>query len=189
MSTIKDYQELYLNCDVLLLADVSEKFRNNSLESYELCQSHCLSLSVLCWDAMLKMTQIKLELIKDPDMYIFYKKVQELKFFIFLIDTIKARNRYLKYCEPKQESKLIMYLGANNLYCYAMSKFLPTSGFKWGDPQEFKLNKYAINSSKECVLEVSLEHPKELRKLRNDNPLVPDKIEIKREILSENFSV
>ena len=189
MSTIKDYQELYLNCDVLLLANVSEKFRNNSLESYELCQSHCLSLSVLCWDAMLKMTQIKLELIKDPDMYIFYKKVQELKFFIFLIDTTKARNRYLKYYETKQESKLIMYLDANNLYCYAMSKFLPTSGFKWVDPQESKLNKYGINSSKECVLEVGLEHPKELRKLRNDNPLVPDKIEIKREILSENFSV
>ena len=43
-----------------------------------------------------------------------------------------------------------------------MSKFLPTSGFKWIDPNEFDLNKYISNSSKECVLEVDREYPKEL---------------------------
>ena len=59
-----------------------------------------------------------------------------------------------------------------------MSKFLPTSGFKQTDPKEFDLNKYARNSSKGCVLEVDLEYPKELHKLRNDCFLAPDKIEI-----------
>ena len=34
-----------------------------------------------------------------------------------------------------------------------MSKFLPTSGFKWIYPKEFDLNKYTSNSSKECVIE------------------------------------
>ena len=47
------------------------------------------------------------------------------------------------------------------------------------------MNKYASNSSKRCVLEIDLECPKELRKLHNDYPLAPDKIEIKREMLSE----
>ena len=42
----------------------------------------------------------------------------------------KANNKYLKYYDPKQESKYIIYLDTNNLYDYAMSKFLPTSGFK-----------------------------------------------------------
>ena len=42
-----------------------------------------------------------------------------------------------------------------------MSKFLPTSGFKWIDPRE--LHKYTGNSSKGCVLEVDLEYPKEVR--------------------------
>ena len=68
-----------------------------------------------------------------------------------------------------------------------MSKFLPTSGFKWIDPKEFDLNKYNSNSSniaKGCVLEVDLEYLKELHKSRNDYPLTPDKIEIKREMLS-----
>ena len=61
MKTMKDYYDLYLKCDVTLLADVFEKFRNNSLINY-------LSAPGLSWNAMLKMTKIKLELITDPDM-------------------------------------------------------------------------------------------------------------------------
>ena len=81
--------------------------------------------------------------------------------------------------------KHIVYLDANNLYGYAMSKFLPTSGFKRIDPKKFGLNKYTSNSSKGCVVEVDLEYPKELLELQNDYPLVPEKIEIKREMLSD----
>ena len=66
-----------------------------------------------------------------------------------------------------------------------MSKFLPTSGFKWTDPKEFDLNKCTSNSSKGCVLEVDLEYPKESRELHNDYPLAADKIEIKRQMLSD----
>ena len=66
-----------------------------------------------------------------------------------------------------------------------MSQFLSTSGFKWMDPKEFDLNIYIRNSSKRCVLEVDLEYQKELQELYNDYPLAPDKIEIKREMLSE----
>ena len=71
------------------------------------------------------------------------------------------------------------------MYGYARSKFLPTSGFKWVDPRQFDLNKYTSNSSKRSVLEVDLEHPKELRELHNDYPVARDKIEIKREILPD----
>ena len=67
----------------------------------------------------------------------------------------------------------------------AMSKFLPRRGFKQIDPKGFDLNKYTNNSSKGHVLEVDLEHPKELRKLSNDYPLAPDKTLIKRKILSD----
>ena len=34
MKTIKDYDNLYLQCDVLLLAGVFEKLRNNTLKNY-----------------------------------------------------------------------------------------------------------------------------------------------------------
>ena len=64
-----------------------------------------------------------------------------------------------------------------------MSKFLPMNGFKWLDPKTFDLNTYTSNSSKGCLLVVDLEYPKELRELRSDYPLAPDKIDIKREML------
>ena len=71
----------------------------------------------------------------------------------------------MKSYDQKGDSKRITYLDANNFYGYTMSKFLPTSRFKWIDYKEFDLNKYTNNSSKECVLEVDLEYPKELYKL------------------------
>ena len=73
MKTMKDYHDLYLKCDVLLLADVFEIFRNNSLKNYGLCPSHYLSAPGLSWDTMLKMTKIKLIIISDPDMYILFE--------------------------------------------------------------------------------------------------------------------
>ena len=58
MKTMEDYHDLYLKNGVLLLADVFEKFRNNSLKNYWLCPSHYLSAPALSWDAMLTMRKI-----------------------------------------------------------------------------------------------------------------------------------
>ena len=181
---MKDYQDLYLKCDVLLLADVFEKCRNNSLNNYGLCPSHYLSAPALSWDAMLNMAKIKLEIISDPDMYIFFEKGMRGGVSYISNRYSKASNKCLKSYDPKQESKHI-YLDANNLYGYATSKFIPTNGFKWIDPKEFDLNKYTSNSSKGCVPKVDLEYPKELHELHNGYPLAPDRTEIKRGILSE----
>ena len=160
-----------------------EKFRNNSLKNYGLYPSHYLSAPALSWDAILNMTKIKLELILDPDMNIFLEKDMRDEVSYISNRHSKANNKYLKSYGPKQKSKHIIYLEANNLYDYAMSKFLPKIGFKWVDPKEFDLNKYASNGSKRRVLEVDLEYPKELQELHNQYPLAPDKIEIKREML------
>ena len=92
----------------------------------------------------------------------------------------KDSNKYLIFYDPKPGPKYILFLVANNLHGYAMSKFHPTSGFKWIDPKAFDLETYANNSSKDCVLEVHLEYPKELRGLYRDYPLALDKIEIKK---------
>ena len=82
MKKIKDYHDLYLRCAVLLLANVFEKFRSNSLKYYGLYPSYYLSTPGLSWDALPKVTKIKLELIAYLDMYIFFKKVQEVEFLI-----------------------------------------------------------------------------------------------------------
>ena len=67
-------------------------------------------------------------------------------------------------------------------------KFLPLSEFKWIDSKEFDLNQYTSNSSKGCTLDADLEYPKELCELHNDYRSAPDKIENKREILS-NYQI
>ena len=108
---------------------------------------------------MLKMTKIKLELLQDPVMYILQKSIRGG------ISNIsnrysKLKSKDLKFYDQKQESKHIIYLDANNLYGFAMSKYLPKSGFKWMDSKEFDLNKFTSNSFKGWVLEVNLEYPK-----------------------------
>ena len=77
---------------------------------------------------------------------------------------------------PKQESRHRIYLDTN--------KFLATCGFKWIVPNDFDLNKYSSNNLKDCVLKIEIKYPKQLCDIHNDYPLAADKIETKREILS-----
>ena len=69
-----DYQDHYLRKDVLLLADVFEKFINTCLKFYKLDPCHYFSSPGLSWDAMLKMTGVKLEKISNIYMYLFIEK-------------------------------------------------------------------------------------------------------------------
>ena len=107
-------------------------------------------------EVILKIAKTKLKLTADPDMYIFFEKGTGEGISYISNRYSKASKKYLKFYDPKQELKHIIYLDENNLYGYAMSKFLPTSGFKWIDPKEFDLNKYTNNSSKRCVLKLIL---------------------------------
>ena len=69
-----DYHDHYLKKDVLLLADVFEKFIDTCLKFYGLDPCHYFSSPGLSWDAMLKMTGVKLEQISNPDKYLFIEK-------------------------------------------------------------------------------------------------------------------
>ena len=61
MKNMGDYHVLYLKKDVLFLADVLEKFTDTCLKLYGLDPCHYFSSPGLSWDAMLKMTGVKLE--------------------------------------------------------------------------------------------------------------------------------
>ena len=67
LKNMGDYMDLYLKSDILLLADVFENFRKTCLEYYKLDPCHYFTSPGLSWDAMLKMTDIKLELMTDID--------------------------------------------------------------------------------------------------------------------------
>ena len=96
MKSMKDYHDLHLKCDVLLLADVFKKIRNNSLKNYGLCPSHYLSAAGLSCDLKLKITKIELELITDPDMIIFSEKGTRGEISYISNRYRKAKNKYIQ---------------------------------------------------------------------------------------------
>ena len=99
----------------------------------------------------------------------------------------KPINKYMKYYDSSKESKCITYLDANNLYGWAMSQYLPYSGFKWLYKKEiskFGLNSISENNFVGYILEVDLEYPNELHGLHNDYSLTPEKLEISQNMFS-----
>ena len=182
-----DYHNLYLRSDILLLADVFENFRKTCLEYYKLDPCHYFTSPGLSWDAMLKMTNIKLELMTDVDMFQFIEKGLRGGISYIANRYGKANNKYMKEYDEKAPSKYIMYLDANNLYGWAMSQYLPTGGFKWLTEKQINnlnLAKYQEDSNKGLILEVDLEYPENLHHVHNDYPVAAEKVKVTEDMLS-----
>ena len=130
IKTMGEYHDLYLKNDVPLLADVFENFRKTCLQYYKLDSCHYFTSPGLSWDAMLKMTNIKLELMTDIDMFQFIENGMRGEVSYIVNRYRKANNKYMKEYNEKAPSKYIMYLDANNLYGWAMSQYLPTGNFR-----------------------------------------------------------
>ena len=122
LESMGQYHDLYLKSDVLLLADVFEKFRKTCLQYYELDPCHYFTSTDLSWDAMLKMTEIKLELMTDIDKFLFIEKGVRGGVSYISKRYAKANNKYMNNYDSKQPSNYITYLDANNLYGWAMSQ-------------------------------------------------------------------
>ena len=88
----------------------------------------------------------------------------------------KANNKYMGNSFIKREpSKYITYLDANNLYGWAMSKPLPTQGFKW-----MRVSELETWENHSCILEVDLEYLRSLHDLQSDYPLAPERVEVNK---------
>ena len=178
--TLKDYHDLYLESDVLLLADVFEIFRKTCLKHYKLDPSHYYTAPGLAWDACLKETNQDRELLKDYDMLMMFERGIRGGITHISKRYTEANNKYMKDYNPDKPSSYIQYLDANNLYGWAMSQKLPTLGFKWIDYDKSTvlqlLEKKDTNNG--YIFEVDLEYPKKLWKSHNDYPLAPEKIKV-----------
>ena len=188
LQTMGEYHNLYLKSDILLLSDVFENFRKTCLQYYKLDPCHYFTSPGLSWDAMLKMTDIQLELMTDIDMFQFIEKGMRGGISYIANRYGKANNKYMREYDEKAPSKYIMYLDANNLYGWAMSQYLPTGGFKWMTEKQInKINlaQYNENSKKGLIIEVDLEYPKELHNLHNDYPLAAERVCVNKDMLSD----
>ena len=129
LKNMGEYHDLYLKSDILLLADVFENFRKTCMQYYELDPCHYFTSPGLSWNAMLKMTDIKLKLIIDIDMFQFIEKGMRGGVSYITNRYGKANVRYMVGYNEKAPSKYILYLNTNNLYGWAMSHYLPTRWF------------------------------------------------------------
>ena len=113
--TIKDYHDLYLKSDVLLLADVFENFRKACLKHYKPDPCHYFTAPGLAWDVCLKETNQNLKLLKDYMLMMFERGIRGGITHISK-RYAEAKNKYMKDYNRDKPSSYIQYLDANNLY-------------------------------------------------------------------------
>ena len=103
------------------------------MKYYKFDPCHYFTSPSLSWDTMLKMTNMKLELMTEKRM-----REKRMRGGISYIANrySKANNKCMKNYDEKAPSKYIMYLDANSLYGWAMSQYLATGGFKWMTEKE-----------------------------------------------------
>ena len=149
-----------------MLSDVYEKFRDKCIEIYGLDPSNFVSAPGLAWQACLKITNVNLELLTDFDMLLMTEPGIRGGICQSIHRYAEASNKYIKNYNKSIKSSHLMYLDANNLYGWKMSKKLPINGFKWeNDLSRFNENfikNYDENRDAGYFLEVDIEYPKHL---------------------------
>ena len=174
-----EYHDLYVQSDTLLLADVFEDFTNNCLEIYELHPVYIVSAPGLAWQACLKKTEVKLELLTDYDTILMIEK--SIRGGI-----CQANNKYMKSYDKSIESSYVEYLDANNLYGWTMSQKQPVKGFKRVKKNkllEFNadfIKKYDEDSNTGYFREVDIDYPKELFNFHKDLPFLSERTKVEK---------
>ena len=125
------YNDLYVQSDNALLAYVFESCRDKCLDIDKLDPGYFLSAPGLSWQSGLKMTAQTLELLTEENMLLLIKKGIRGGICEAITKYKKANNKYMKNYDKTKPSSYLMYVDANNLYGYAMSKKLPTGDFQW----------------------------------------------------------
>ena len=182
--SFKDYHDLYMKTDVLLLADVMEQFREDSYKSFGLDPMHYVTSASFGWDCLLKFSKVELELLSDIDMYMFFENGKRGGYSNCHKNYSKANHKYLPDYDPDKPSVFIMYWDINSQYATVMCNPLPVSDFEWLTPDElkdiFELCKQGRHHEiQPCALSVNLRHNPENRDIEKIFTMCPDIFEDK----------
>ena len=98
-----EFHDSYVQSDTLLFANVFESFRNICLKIYELDPAKVLLAPWLAWQAALKKTKVKLDLLTDIDMLLIVKKGIRGGICHSIYQYAKANNKYMKYFDKNKK--------------------------------------------------------------------------------------
>ena len=122
LKNMGDYHDLYLETDMILLANVFESFRKVCIKNYGLDLAHFYTAPGLAWKACLKKTGVNLELSKDPDMLLMFEHGIRGGITQSVHRWAIVNNPYMGYEYDRSKlTEYLQYLNANNLYGWAMS--------------------------------------------------------------------
>ncbi len=182
-----DYHDVYLRSDICILADVFENFRKLTIEAYKLDPICYLTGASLFFDAMLKMTEIKLELIKSIDIYQMFQDAIRGGVCFVGKRYAKANNKYVGDFNDQEESSFIAYFDQNNLYGGSMCECIPHSDFRLLRDSNFDLE-MILNTSPDAetgyLLEVDLAYPNFIHDEHDIFPMAPEHLLIRSNYLS-----
>ena len=122
---------MYVQSNSFFLADVFENFRNVCLEIYELDLTTFLSAPGLAWQAAIKKTKVKLDLLTNVDMLLMVEKGITGGICHSIYRYPKANTKNRQDYDKNRESSYIKYWDVNNFYGWAMWQKLPVKIFEW----------------------------------------------------------
>ncbi|XP_050535022.1 uncharacterized protein LOC126902042 [Daktulosphaira vitifoliae] len=171
--TLGDYSDKYLLVDVMILADVFEKFRKESLTNYKLDPAHYFSCPALSFDAMLKYTDAYIELLTDPDMLLMFE--MGIRGGLTQVNQRYARANHpdVPDYNPDLPHKYLQYLDATNLYGTAMMEPIPFGYFEWSTATLEEVLNTPDDGDYGYLVEIDAHYPRELHDLHNDLPFFP----------------
>ena len=105
------YDDLQAQSDTLLLADVFENVRDMCIKRYKLDPLYFVSALGLAWQACLKNTKVKLELITNYDMLMMVENGIRGGICQVPYKYAKANNKYMKNYDKNIESSYLAFLG------------------------------------------------------------------------------
>ena len=171
----KELTELYLKSDVILLADVFEKFIKISVEEFGFNPLYCVSLPGYTWLSGLKYTRIILQTLQDKDMILLLENIIRGGISSVMGD------RYIK----SDENKKILYIDANNLYGHSMSQYLPYDEIKFDNTVKLEdILNTPDDSDIGYFIEVYLTYPNNIEEKTKNFPFVP----MNKKINPDDFS-
>ena len=160
---MKDYHDLYLKTDVLLLADVVEQFRTIRYNHFGLDPLNCFTSPGFAWDCLLKYSGVQLDALTEEDMYLFFERGIRGGYSNCHKNYSKVNHRYSPDYIKEEISKFLMYWDMNSLYPTVMVEELPVRNFRWATREQlddiFKLcKKGRYGEIPPCTLSVDLRH-------------------------------